>query len=122
MREGKDLAALKLQLQEKVQETLSAVADDGIEQNNLHIWSFGDLPICYEQRRGGYEVKAYPALVDEKDSVAIRLFDTESQQQQAMWQGTRRYCYSIFLRRLSTYMRNCRINPNWVSISIRMAT
>lgn len=90
LREGKDLAALKLQLQEKVQETLSAVADDGIEQNNLHIWSFGSLPVCYEQRRGGYEVKAYPALVDEKDSVAIRLFDTEAQQQQAMWQGTRR--------------------------------
>ncbi|CQI91230.1 ATP-dependent RNA helicase HrpA [Yersinia frederiksenii] len=90
LREGKDLAALKLQLQAKVQETLSAVADDGIEQNDLHIWSFGDLPICYQQRRGGYEVKAYPALVDEKDSVAIRLFDTEAQQQQAMWQGTRR--------------------------------
>ncbi|MGV8294210.1 DUF3418 domain-containing protein, partial [Pseudomonas aeruginosa] len=41
LREGKDLAALRLQLKEKVQETLSAVADDGLEQSNLHVWSFG---------------------------------------------------------------------------------
>ncbi|MFI8417052.1 ATP-dependent RNA helicase HrpA [Serratia sp. NPDC078593] len=90
LREGKDLMALKGQLKEKVQETLSAVADDGLEQSNLHIWSFGKLPEFYEQKRGGYSVKAYPALVDEKDSVAIRLFDSEQEQQQAMWRGTRR--------------------------------
>jgi ATP-dependent helicase HrpA len=88
--EGKDLAALKLKLKDKVQETLSAVADDGIEQSGLHIWSFGELPERYEQKRGGYSVKAFPALVDEKDSIGIKLFETESEQQNAMWAGTRR--------------------------------
>ena len=90
LREGKSLTALKSTLKEQVQQTLSAVADDGIEQNNLHVWSFGTLPDCYEQKRGGYEVKAYPALVDEKDSIAIKLFDSELEQSQAMWRGTRR--------------------------------
>ncbi|QCR36052.1 ATP-dependent RNA helicase HrpA [Nissabacter sp. SGAir0207] len=90
LREGKDLTALKQQLKEKVQETLSAVADDGIEQSGLHIWSFGALPERYEQKRGGYQVKAFPALVDEKESIGIRLFDSEQEQQQAMWEGTRR--------------------------------
>lgn len=90
LREGKDLALLKQQLKVKVQQTLSSVADDGMEQSNLHIWSFGKLPEFYEQKRGGYSVKAYPALVDEKESVAIRLFESEQEQQQAMWQGTRR--------------------------------
>jgi ATP-dependent helicase HrpA len=90
LREGKNLTALKSTLKEQVQQTLSSVADDGIEQNNLHVWSFGSLPDCYEQKRGGYEVKAYPALVDEKDSIAIRLFDSELEQAQAMWRGTRR--------------------------------
>ncbi|QTF08483.1 ATP-dependent RNA helicase HrpA [Brenneria izadpanahii] len=90
LREGKDLNALKEQLKDKVQQTLSAVVDDGLEQRDLHVWSFGALPECYEQKRGGYSVKAYPALVDEKDSVAIRLFDTPHQQQQMMRQGLRR--------------------------------
>ncbi|UDN38052.1 ATP-dependent RNA helicase HrpA [Proteus vulgaris] len=88
--ESKDLNKLKDNLKEKVQETLSAVADDGIEQQDLHIWSFGDLPQRYEQKRGGYSVKAYPALVDEKNSVGIKLFETETEQQASMWEGIRR--------------------------------
>ncbi|NRN29838.1 ATP-dependent RNA helicase HrpA [Photorhabdus heterorhabditis subsp. aluminescens] len=88
--EGKDLSALKLRLKDKVQETLSAVADDGIEQSGLHIWSFGELSERYEQKRGGYSVKAFPALVDEKESIGIKLFETELEQQIAMWEGTRR--------------------------------
>ncbi|WP_423140311.1 ATP-dependent RNA helicase HrpA [Providencia alcalifaciens] len=88
--EGQDLDALKNSLKEKVQETLSEVVDDGIEQSGLHIWSFGELPQRYEQKRGGYSVKAYPALVDEKNSVGIRVFETEFEQQQAMWGGVRR--------------------------------
>ena len=73
-----------------MQETLSEVVDDGIEQSGLHIWSFGELPQRFEQKRGGYSVKAYPALVDEKNSVGIRVFETEFEQQQAMWCGIRR--------------------------------
>lgn len=88
--EGQDLDALKNSLKEKVQETLSEVVDDGIEQSGLHIWSFGELPQRYERKRGGYSVKAYPALVDEKNSVGIRVFETEFEQQQAMWGGVRR--------------------------------
>ncbi|EPC2527289.1 ATP-dependent RNA helicase HrpA [Providencia stuartii] len=88
--EGQDLDELKNRLKEKVQETLSEVVDDGIEQSGLHIWSFGELPQRYEQKRGGYSVKAYPALVDERNSVGIRVFETEFEQQQAMWGGVRR--------------------------------
>lgn len=88
--EGKNLGELKAALKEKIQHTLSAVADDGIEQSGLHIWSFGQLPESYEQKRGGYRMKAFPALVDEKESVGIRLFDNPLEQQQAMWQGLRR--------------------------------
>lgn len=90
LKEGKDLAALKASLKGKVQETLSKVADDGLEQSGLHIWSFGDLPAQFEQKRGNYSVKAWPALVDEKDSVAIRLFDSQHEQQKMMWRGQRR--------------------------------
>ncbi|WP_259461955.1 DUF3418 domain-containing protein, partial [Enterobacter sp. R1(2018)] len=90
LKEGKDLSELKGGLKDKVQQTLSAVADDGIEQSGLHIWSFGALPESYEQKRGNYRMKAFPALVDEKESVAIRLFDNPLEQQQAMWRGLRR--------------------------------
>ena len=88
--EGKDLTALKQSLKDKVQATLSDVADDGVEQQGLHIWSFGDLPQSYQQKRGNYQLQAWPALVDDKESVAIRLFDSQSEQQKHMWRGQRR--------------------------------
>jgi len=88
--EGKSLQTLKTALKDNIQQTLSAVADAGIEQSGLHIWSFGQLPESYEQKRGGYRMKAFPALVDEKESVAIKLFDNPLAQQQAMWRGLRR--------------------------------
>ncbi|PAS08369.1 ATP-dependent RNA helicase HrpA, partial [Vibrio cholerae] len=44
LNESCDLHELKESLKEKVQETLSQVADDDIEQRDLHTWSFGELP------------------------------------------------------------------------------
>ena len=88
--ESMNLDELKFNLKDRVQESISAVADDGIEQSGLHIWSFADLPQCYEQKQRGFSVKAFPAIVDEKDAVSIKLFETEFEQAVAMQQGLRR--------------------------------
>lgn len=90
LNESFDLYELKDGLKEKVQETLSQVADDDIEQQGLTTWSFGALPQMYQQKRGGFEVRAFPAIIDNKDSVGIKLFETEEEQSQAMQQGQRR--------------------------------
>lgn len=83
--EDKDLDALKKRLAPKLRQRLSAAADD-LERTGLHTWSFGTLPKVFEQGR----MKGYPALVDNHDSVAIKIFDTEAQQRRSMWTGTRR--------------------------------
>ncbi|MDU7785779.1 MAG: ATP-dependent RNA helicase HrpA, partial [Aggregatibacter aphrophilus] len=88
--ESMNLDELKFSLKDRVQESISAVADDGIEQSGVHIWSFAELPQCYEQKQRGFSVKAFPAIVDEKDAVGIKLFETEFEQAVAMQQGLRR--------------------------------
>ena len=88
--ESMNLDELKFSLKDRVQESISAVADDGIEQSGLHIWSFAELPQCYEPKQRGFSVKAFPAIVDEKDAVGIKLFETEFEQAVAMQQGLRR--------------------------------
>ncbi|SEG92508.1 ATP-dependent helicase HrpA [Thermomonospora echinospora] len=89
--EGKDLDDLKRRLRGKVRGTLSTVAQqDGIERAGLKTWDLGDLPQIFERRQAGYAVKAYPALTDEGDSVAVRMYETPAEQRQAMWRGTRR--------------------------------
>ncbi|MCX2970570.1 MULTISPECIES: ATP-dependent RNA helicase HrpA [Streptomyces] len=59
-------------------------------RTGLTAWTIGTLERTFETRRAGQPVKAYPALVDEGASVAVRLFDSEAEQQQAMARGTRR--------------------------------
>ncbi|NBH76011.1 ATP-dependent RNA helicase HrpA [Rodentibacter pneumotropicus] len=88
--ESMDLDSLKFELKERVQESISAVADDAIEQSGVHIWNFAELPQFYEQKKHGFSVKAFPAIVDEKESVGIKLFETEFEQKVAMQQGLRR--------------------------------
>ena len=87
---GTDLEALKDQLQGKVANTLSKVAEKGIEQQELTDWQFGELPKEYTKKQGGYEIKAFPALVDKKQSTAIELFDNPIKAQAAHQQGLRR--------------------------------
>ncbi|MFH9295322.1 ATP-dependent RNA helicase HrpA [Streptomyces sp. NPDC017520] len=95
--EDKDLEALRLQLRPKARQALSQAAaatagpsGESIERSGLTDWTIGTLNKVFETRRAGQPVKAYPALVDQGGTVAVRLFDTEAEQQQAMWRGTRR--------------------------------
>ncbi|WP_067476499.1 ATP-dependent RNA helicase HrpA [Actinomadura hibisca] len=89
--EDTDLDALKRRLAGKVRGTLSKAASaEGVERAGLREWTVGELPRTYERRQNGYDVKAYPALTDEGDSVAVRMYETEAEQRRAMWKGTRR--------------------------------
>ncbi|MBW3163749.1 ATP-dependent RNA helicase HrpA [Ferrimonas balearica] len=88
--QGRDLLALKQQLKGQMKQVIAKVADSGIEQSGLTDWTLGDLPKSYEQKRGAYAVKAYPALVDEGDSVGIKLFDAEDKAARANRVGLRK--------------------------------
>jgi ATP-dependent helicase HrpA len=87
--QGRDLDVLRAALAPKVQATISAAAGD-IERRGITTNDFGSLPRSIAQVRGGYEVTVYPALADEGASVAVRVFETEAEQREAMRAGTRR--------------------------------
>ncbi len=87
--QGRDLAALAHQVQPQLRATLSA-AGSGLQRRGLRSWEVGTLPQAYQQKQAGHLVTAYPALVDEGDSVGVALLPTEAEQQHAMWAGTRR--------------------------------
>jgi ATP-dependent helicase HrpA len=96
--EDKDLEALRHRLRPRTKAAITKAfersADPALasveQRTGLTSWTVGTLPRVFETRRAGQPVKAYPALVDEGSSVAVRLFDTEAEQAEAMWRGTRR--------------------------------
>jgi ATP-dependent helicase HrpA len=87
---GTDLRQLQHDLKGAVKQTLSKVSKQGIEKTDLLEWNFGKLPVSFKKDHGGYEVKAYPALVDKNKSVAIELFDSEEKAKQVNQNGLRR--------------------------------
>ncbi|WP_298440319.1 ATP-dependent RNA helicase HrpA [uncultured Ferrimonas sp.] len=88
--QGRDLLLLKEQLQGKVKQVIAKVADNGIEKTGLTEWSLGQLPTSFQQKRGNYEIKAFPALVDEGETVAVKLFDSQQKADSANRAGLRR--------------------------------
>ena len=91
--QGKDLAALTRQVQPQLRATLlraTLSAASGLQRSGLRSWDIGTLPQTYQHEQDGHLVIAYPALVDEGDTVALALLPTEAGQQRAMWAGTRR--------------------------------
>jgi ATP-dependent helicase HrpA len=83
---GRDLNALKAQLGQAAQLTF-AKAEPGIERAGLTAWDCGDVPGQISFERAGRKLTGYPALVDEGESVAIRLFDTRDAADASMRSG-----------------------------------
>ncbi|MEI6895262.1 MAG: ATP-dependent RNA helicase HrpA [Colwellia sp.] len=90
LKQGRELNQLKAELQGKVKASIKKVAEKGIEKANLTQWNFGDLPKGYEKKIANITIKAFPALVDYKSSVAIELFEQEQHAQAAMLKGVSR--------------------------------
>ena len=58
-----------------------------LEKTGLKQWDFGDLPKTLSFERDGLKVTGYPALEDNIDSVAVKLFDIEREAQNSHRKG-----------------------------------
>ena len=74
---GRNIVALREQFADQVKQSISRYSQSSIEQEGLTEWSFGDLDKVHEVNHGGLAIITYPALVDDGDSVALRLLDNE---------------------------------------------
>ena len=87
--EGKDLAALRSSLAPRVRRTV-AVAAAEFERTGLHDWPMDVIPRTFAGEHSGVAVQGFPALVDEGESVGLRVFATPAEQAVAHRQGVRR--------------------------------
>ena len=87
--ESDDLELLRTEFRSEARSAVSNVSHD-LEQSGLTRWEFGDLPRSVTIEGPGHRIDAFPALVDDGDSVSIRLLATKDEQMESMWVGTRR--------------------------------
>jgi ATP-dependent helicase HrpA len=93
---GKDLAAMRAELQPQLQAALAA-ATAGLTRTGVTDWDFGPLPAVV----AGGPIHGYLALADEGQVAELRVFSTAAEAAEAMWQGTRR----LLLRQVPSGVR-----------------
>ncbi len=95
---GKTLSALQASLKPAARESVARVvetpaASEGhrtLERAGITAWDFESLDRSRDVMHGGNTIRAYPALVDEGSSAAIRLMSTPEDQAAAHPAGVRR--------------------------------
>jgi ATP-dependent helicase HrpA len=115
---GQDLMALRRRLGGKAQARFQAIPAEGLEQEGLKDWTFGELPEALELDKGGVKIQGFPAVVDEGDTVALRILDSRARAQAAQRAGLRR----LFMLRLAQNQRYLRKNlPDLARMKLQYA-
>jgi ATP-dependent helicase HrpA len=86
---GKDLAELRRSLAAEVRAAVAA-STRGLERRGIVEWDMGTIAEVVESERDGVVVRGYPALLDDGDSVSLRVFTSPAVQQRIMVTGVRR--------------------------------
>ena len=88
---GRDLRVLQSQLAATASDVLaSPPTDERFRRTGLTHWDFDALLERVQVSRGGIQIAAYPAIVDEGNTVGVRLFDTAECARRASQAGIRR--------------------------------
>jgi ATP-dependent helicase HrpA len=86
---GKDLDEIKRRLRAPLRVAV-ARATPVAERRGITTWDVGDLPRRVDTVRDGHTVQGYPALLDDGDSVSLRVFTTAELQERVMRGGVKR--------------------------------
>ena len=84
---GRNLKTLQNKHSEKAGDSFDQIAADELNHTGCIQWAFDDLPETYEFIQKGQSFVGYPAIVDERDAVGVRIFDTREKAQHAHYSG-----------------------------------
>jgi ATP-dependent helicase HrpA len=76
---SRELQELKVRRSSDARQTFSVLAEQAYLHTGCKSWTFGVLPERFEGRHDGLMLHGFPALVDEGDSVGVRVFDTQEE-------------------------------------------
>ncbi|HET7539198.1 MAG TPA: ATP-dependent RNA helicase HrpA [Polyangiaceae bacterium] len=105
--QSRDVAALIQQYGGHAREALRRSAPVEWERSGITSWDFGELPLFVVRRVLGSELRAYPALIDQGKSVALKLLENEAAAAAATRLGIRRLLALSAQRSLSVYEKRC---------------
>ncbi len=119
MAAGRDLDQLMTDLGNKVVDRLETRNTHPLERSNLVDWPESDLPESVVLKEGGVTVTLFPALIDQEDSVAIKLVENAAKARALSQRGLLR----LIILKLQDQWRYLSKNiPDFATFSLYYAT
>ncbi len=103
--EGRNLLALQGQQGQHAESSFSQI-DDDFGKEGITQWDIGSLPEHVEITRHGVSFLAYPALVDEGETVSLRLIDSPLKAERVMRGGLQRLFMLQLTRQIKYLEKN----------------
>ena len=103
---GRDLLILQEQLAHEVSHQFSNELNWSIEQEGLTQWEFETLPESIDKKVNDLQIKGYPAIQDDKNSVSIVVVDTASQADVIHHEGTKRLFIILVKKQIKYLTKN----------------
>ncbi|GLS24730.1 ATP-dependent RNA helicase HrpA [Marinibactrum halimedae] len=114
--QDRDLAKLRERYRDRVQQSLEQAGEE-VERTGITSWNFGDLEESCQLKRKGVKIRAYPALVDEGDSVALKMHDNPTE---AHWHSVKAIVRLAMLEESQTvkYLRKQLLKGKDIGLSV----
>ena len=113
---GRDLLPLREKYREQVQQNIQSAATN-IERENITQWDFDGLPHAIQLQRNGIGIRAYPALVDKNNSVALQVLDNPQQALDLTQRGLARLIY-LQLNQTVKYLQKELLKGQEIALSL----
>jgi ATP-dependent helicase HrpA len=101
---------LKERHQQAAGQAFRTLAEQALLETGCRSWSFGAIPERFDGERQGRPLLGFPALVDEGESVGLRVFQTEAEAVESHRQGSVRLVRLVLARDLRTLRRDLAVN------------
>lgn len=98
--EGRSVAKLREELGAQHATNVVEVTDSDWHQDGLEHWNWGDFPKEITITRGATQLSAFPAIVDQNDSVGLRVADSRLASDQMTRQGLVRLLNVVHKKRV----------------------
>ncbi len=100
---GRNLRVLQQKYAVKAEQSFDQLAIDELNYTDCVDWSFGDLPETWQFTRNGQAFVGFPAIIDEADSVGVRIIETQKKAEHLHRAGLVRL-FLLRLRKDSKYI------------------
>ncbi|MGZ8244751.1 ATP-dependent RNA helicase HrpA [Methylomagnum sp.] len=107
---SRDLDELKKRHSADAGKNFQQLARQAYLYTGLKDWSFGDLPECFDGEHDGQKVYGFPAVVDEGETVGVRVFETPEEAARQQELGLARLFRLVLAKELKYLKKNLAVN------------